>query len=117
MERKEKKFKVCWIISLITTIIATIGFIFTVFFLVNYFIGIKNANEGGNAGEGIGAVLIFLIYLICSIISAVISVLGILFSSLARKYKLKSGNALLAVNIIYLIGFVLLFISVLIFNA
>ncbi len=117
MENKEKKYKVCWIIALIVTIIASVGFIISTLFLVSFMSEIIVVKNGGNAGNGIGAAMLAVLSLISSAISSGISVLGIIFSCIGKKYKAKSGKVMLILNIIYPIIYILLFVISLIINS
>lgn len=114
MENKEKKYKVCWIIALIVTIIASVGFIISTLFLVNYMFKIIMIKNGGN---GFGALTLAIFSCISSAISSGISVLGIIFSCIGKKYKAKSGKVMLILNIIYPIIYILFWVTSLIINS
>ena len=105
----KKAGKVSTIVSIVLTSLATIAFIFCLYFFIE-FVRLANLElpEDPNVSEGLskglGQVVCLLMCIIIGAAIIVVSIIGFIFSILGKKWNKPVGVVLFIINLVYMIS-------------
>lgn len=101
---KKNKFLAAGIISIILTVIATVGAFICIWFFADFFKSLNTeVPEGETDLSGLGRGFLLVFYIIFGAIGAVVALIASIVSILAVKWKKIPGFLLLFLNVAYII--------------
>lgn len=105
----KKAGKVSTIVSIVLTSLATIAFIFCLYFFIE-FVRLANLelpddpNVSEGLSKGLGQVVCLLMCIIIGAAIIVVSIIGFIFSILGKKWNKPVGVVLFIINLVYMIS-------------
>ena len=105
----KKAGKVSTIVSIVLTSLATIAFIFCLYFFIE-FVRLANLelpddpNVSEGLSKGLGQVVCLLMCIIIGAAIIIVSIIGFIFSILGKKWNKPVGVVLFIINLVYMIS-------------